>query len=206
MNPTRRHTLGHSLIELVTAMAVSSVLLALMLGFVGAAMGSLDRDRSRGEAIARARNILSLMRADLASVCRSSATTNLVIEADGCGCRLALLVTRPGDGPDVCAVGYRIMGNNASGPARLVRDFTTAGATLEMLRRGEDPLASDRFGSQETIATGLRNLRFAPEPRDRFPGHVAFTTNLPWAIDVTLSVAANERSSAVELHCRLPLQ
>ena len=202
---------GTSLVEIMTAVAVVVLLLTLLLEFTGSVTRAWDRERSRGERLRLGRNAMSLMAADLASICRSPHATNLAIGkgvADNDGCWLTALVTRPGNGCDVCAIGYHLQTSVAAGEARLVRSCLSAGATLEMLRSGSDPLRGAFLATDESLATGVRDLRFETIPRP--PGSpspsTAFVTNLPDTIEVSFSMAGSGRDDAIPFRCRLPLR
>lgn len=209
MMPRHRGSPGTSLVEVLTAAAVSALLLTLMGGFTAAAMRAWDRTHSRMEKLRSCRNILSVMGADLAATCRSGCRTNLSLSQDlpdSAQPWLAALVTRPGEGPDVCSVKYRISKDKASDQKWLVREWRGPEATLELLLNGEDPLSSDAPAIAETICASIVDLRISPVPDDASPGCVAFTTNLPEAIEVTLSVADRDGGGAMALRCRLPLR
>lgn len=211
MSGARASTRGASLVEVMTAATVFALLLALLLEFIGSATRAWDRERSRAETLRLARNAMALIATDLASVCRSPCATNLVI---GCGGArgdspwLAALVTRPGNGCDVCAVGYRARSDAGGGEARLVRSFLPAGATLGMLRSGEDPLGSGAPAIDESIAPRVRDLCFAAVPKLSAPppSSLAFTTNLPDAIEISFSMAGTGGADLVPFRCRLPLR
>jgi len=209
MTAHRPGSLGASLVEVLTAAAVSALLLALMGGFTGAAMRAWDRSHAQMEKLRSCRNILSVMAADLAAICRSGCRTNLSLfldSSDNAQPWLAALVTRPGEGPDVCSVKYRILEDKASGQKRLMREWRGPEATFELLLNGADPLSSDAPAIAETICASIVDLRLAPVPGDTSPGCVAFTTNFPEAIEVTLSVADRNGGDAIPLRCRLPLR
>lgn len=209
MRLSRGGTPGASLVEVMTALAVVVLLLTLLLEFAGAVTRAWDRERSRGERLRLGRNAVSLMATDLASICRSPHATNLVIgNGGGDGPWLVALVTRPGDGCDVCVVGYRARTDAGPGPARLVRSFLSAMATLEMLRSGEDPLRPGPPAIDEPLAPRVSDVRFEaiPGPSGPASGPTAFTTNLPAAIEVSFTMEGAEGGDAIPFRCRLPLR
>jgi type II secretory pathway pseudopilin PulG len=200
---------GASLVEVMTAVAVVVLLLTLLLEFASAVTRAWDRERSRGERLRLGRNALSLMAADLASICRSPHATNLAIgNGAGDGPWLAALVTRPGHGCDVCAVGYGARTDAGSGQTRLVRSFLPAIATLEMLCAGEDPLRPGPTATDEPLAPRVSSVRFEaiPDPSGPASGPTVFITNLPDAIEVSFSIEGAEGDDAIPFRCRLPLQ
>ncbi|MCC6354629.1 MAG: hypothetical protein IT577_12130, partial [Verrucomicrobiae bacterium] len=68
---------GASLVEVLTAVAVLAMLLAMMMELIGSAARAWGRARERGEMMRMGRDAMALMARDLASVCRAPGTTNL---------------------------------------------------------------------------------------------------------------------------------
>lgn len=198
---------GASLVEVLTAVAVLAMMLAMMMEFIGAATRAWGRARERGEMMRVGRNAMALMATDLASVCRSPGTTNLLIQCgDGEGAyRLAAVITRPGEGGDVCAVAYCARDGARRGSRGLVRSWFAAREVAACLRAGRDPLAPECPWRQEVIAAPVRGLRFAAVPaREDSAG--AFVTNLPSAIDVTFDLMGEGGDGATPFRCRLPVR
>lgn len=198
---------GASLVEVLTAVAVLAMLLAMMMELIGSAARAWGRARERGEMMRMGRDAMALMARDLASVCRAPGTTNLLIqcgEGDGCY-RLAAVITRPGEGGDVCAVAYRMRDGARRGSREFVRSWLVARDAAARLRAGRDPLAEECPWRHEVIAAPVRGLRFVavPEPPD---GAGAFVTNLPSAIDVTFDLMGAGGDGATPFRSRLPLR
>lgn len=201
------HVRGASLVEVMVAAAVSALLVALMMEFIGSATRGWGRAHQRADTRREGRDAMALMAADLASVCRSSVATNLMVQggAEGACPRLAALITRPGAAGDVGAVAYWPRPHARRGTFELVRSSLAARDTGECLLSGGNPLGPHAPGSDEVIARRVRDLRFSVIP-DSDAAALAFTTNLPAAIEVSFALEAPGSGEAIPFRCRFPLR